>query len=69
VASVVLLALDWFHALVALNLAYIGFFLSMISIYLARTYKDVVGRPISVVDWRRSSLKRDFSETTAQDRL
>lgn len=68
VASVVLLALDWFHALVALNLAYIAFFLSMISIYLARTYKDVVGRPISVVDWRRSSPKRDFSVTTTQDR-
>jgi len=26
----------------------------VICIYLARTYKDVVGRPISVVDWRLS---------------
>jgi dolichol-phosphate mannosyltransferase len=54
--NVGLLVADQFHALVALNFLYLAFFLSIACIYLARTYKDVVQRPISVVDWPRSAI-------------
>lgn len=55
-ANVALLTTDHFHELVVLDFLYVAFFLAVISIYLARTYKDVVRRPISVVDWKRSAF-------------
>jgi dolichol-phosphate mannosyltransferase len=54
IANGLLLWTDRFKELVALDFLYVAFFLAVICIYLARTYKDVVGRPISVVDWRQS---------------
>ena len=56
IANVALLLTDHFRTLVAMDFLYVAFFLAVISIYLARTYKDVVRRPISVVDWKRSAL-------------
>lgn len=53
-SNIVLLWADRFPWLVTLDLLYLAFFLAMVSIYLARTYKDVVQRPLTVVDWRRS---------------
>jgi dolichol-phosphate mannosyltransferase len=50
-----LLLANKFRALVVLDFLYIAFFLAMISLYLARTYKDVDGRPLAVVDWSRSA--------------
>ena len=54
--NVSLLIANRFQWLVAMDFLYVAFFLAVISIYLARTYKDVVHRPISVVDWKRSSF-------------
>jgi len=58
IANLALLAADRFEGLVVLDLLYLAFSLAMISIYLARTYKDVVQRPLTVVDWQRSELNR-----------
>jgi dolichol-phosphate mannosyltransferase len=55
-ANLGLLALDCFAWLVVCNSLYLAFFLMVICIYLARTYKDVVHRPLTVVDWRQSRL-------------
>jgi hypothetical protein len=54
--NIALLMADRFHILMAINCLFLAFFLSMACIYLARTYKDVVQRPISVVDWPRSAM-------------
>ena len=56
VLNIALLGWGKFHALVTLDFLYIGFFFAVICIYLARIYKDVVGRPLSVVDWGRSAF-------------
>jgi glycosyltransferase involved in cell wall biosynthesis len=53
-ANVLLEVFDDFRHLVILDLLYIAFFLMVICIYLARTYKDVVQRPLNVVDWNQS---------------
>ena len=58
VANVVLLAADRFEWLVMVDFLYLAFYLGVLSVYLARTYKDVVGRPLSVVDWKRSAADR-----------
>jgi hypothetical protein len=41
---------------VVLDFLYVAFFLAILGIYVARTYKDVVQRPLSVVDWKHSTL-------------
>jgi dolichol-phosphate mannosyltransferase len=43
-----------FQVLVALDFVYLAFFVGVLAIYQARIYKDVVKRPVYVVDWRRS---------------
>ena len=55
-ANGALLAWGRFEWLVALDFLYVAFFLAVLCIYLARTYKDVVHRPLSVVDWEQSTL-------------
>ncbi len=52
--NIALVINDKFHWLVALDFIYVAFFLMVICIYLARTYKDQVARPLSVVDWKLS---------------
>lgn len=47
-----------FRALVAISLLYLGFFASALCIYQARIYKNVVKRPLYIVDWRKSVLDR-----------
>lgn len=54
-ANVALLAADRFQWLVTLDFLYMAFFVAVLCIYLARTYKDLVARPLSVVDWQRSA--------------
>jgi dolichol-phosphate mannosyltransferase len=61
IANLWLLAQDRFEGLVVLDLLYLAFILAVICIYLARTYKDVVHRPLSIVDWNRSTLNRPSS--------
>lgn len=40
----------------ALNMLFIGYALSFISIYLARIHKDIVGRPLYIIDYKKSEL-------------
>jgi dolichol-phosphate mannosyltransferase len=47
-----------FRALVATTLLYLAFFATAVSIYQARIYKNVVRRPLYIVDWRKSHLDR-----------
>lgn len=47
-----------FQVLVVVDFLFVAFFLAVISIYLARTYKNVVRRPLYVVDWRHSRATR-----------
>lgn len=58
VVNFVLLWAGRFPWLVMLDLLYLAFFVAMLGIYLARTYKDVVQRPLTVVDWQRSLFDR-----------
>ncbi len=58
--NLTLLYWNRFRILVAVDFLYIAFYLAVLCVYLARTYKDVVHRPVSVVDWRRSAL--DFRQ-------
>ncbi|HRF98883.1 MAG TPA: hypothetical protein PLZ51_26920, partial [Aggregatilineales bacterium] len=55
----------WIHAfptLVTLDLMYLIFFMAVISVYLARIYKNGVGRPLFVVNWRNSTYHHpDYS--------
>jgi dolichol-phosphate mannosyltransferase len=39
-----------------LNMLFIGYTLSFISIYLARIHKDIVGRPLYIIDYQKSVL-------------
>ncbi len=45
----------WFHRAVLLDLTYVSVFVAVAALYLARIYRNVIGRPQSVVDWQRSS--------------
>ncbi len=65
-ANIALLWTDRFRSVVVLDFLYVAFFIAMISIYLARTYKDVVHRPISVVDWRKSTLSPSGGNTAPE---
>jgi glycosyltransferase involved in cell wall biosynthesis len=56
--NIALLVAGRFEWLVAIDFLYLAFFVAMIAIYVARTYKDVVQRPLAVVDWNRSALNK-----------
>jgi hypothetical protein len=45
-----------FETLVSLDLMYIATVLAFVALYTGRNYRNVVGRPIAVVDFRRSLL-------------
>jgi len=53
-----------FHALVALALLYIVLACACLAIYVARTYKNGVARPIFIVDWDQSALNGDHARWT-----
>jgi glycosyltransferase involved in cell wall biosynthesis len=45
-----------FETLVTIDLLYIATALALVALYTGRNYRNVVGRPIAVVDFRRSAL-------------
>jgi polyisoprenyl-phosphate glycosyltransferase len=45
-----------FELSVLADLLYLAFGFAFLSLYTARNYRNVVGRPVAVVDWRRSAL-------------
>ena len=45
-----------FETLVAVDLLYIATALAFVAVYTGRNYRNVVGRPIAVVDFKRSAL-------------
>jgi dolichol-phosphate mannosyltransferase len=56
-----------FEALVAMDLLYIATALAIVALYTGRNYRNVVGRPIAVVDFKRSAL--DVPEERSGNRL
>ena len=56
-----------FHLIVTLDLSYLMFAVASIAIYMARTYKNSVSRPIFIVDWEKSSVNGDRVRWTADD--
>ncbi|MCX6124388.1 MAG: glycosyltransferase family 2 protein [Proteobacteria bacterium] len=53
---------DFFRILVAANLVYLALTMSAQGLYIARIYKNGIGRPIYIVDWDRSDASL-FSES------
>ena len=47
-----------FEVLVALDFMYVATAIAVVALYTGRNYRNVVGRPVAVVDWRRSLLDR-----------
>lgn len=45
-----------FELLVMTDLLYLAFGFAFLALYTARNYRNVVGRPVAVVDWRLSAL-------------
>jgi polyisoprenyl-phosphate glycosyltransferase len=54
IASLIGQNLSSFEILVSLDLMYLVFFIAVLSIYIARIYKNGVNRPIFIVDWKKS---------------
>jgi hypothetical protein len=48
-----------FQAVVVLDLLYLCTLVAFACLYLARTDRDGVGRPIAIIDWRASATDRD----------
>ena len=53
---------DIFRILVATDLIYLALIMSAQGLYIARIYKNGIGRPIYIVDWDRSDASL-FSES------
>ncbi len=53
----------WFRRVILLDLSYVCVFVAVAALYLARIYRNIIGRPQSVVDWHRSAtnVKRERS--------
>jgi dolichol-phosphate mannosyltransferase len=50
-----------FQAVVVLDLLYLCTFLAFACLYLARTYRNGIGRPIAIIDWRASATDSHVS--------
>lgn len=53
-AAVILAVIHMFQFALLLELSYVVFFTAMLCLYLARTYKNGVARPLYLVDWSKS---------------
>lgn len=51
-----------FKMLVALDILYVIFLLSVFGLYIARIYKNSLGRPVTIIDWRRSYFDLEDKE-------
>jgi len=45
-----------FRGVVVFDLLYLCTFVAFACLYLARTYRNVIGRPVAVIDWRASAI-------------
>lgn len=55
-ANALLLHAGRFQLLVVVDFLYVAYALAAACLYLARTYKDVLQRPLTVIDWERSAM-------------
>jgi glycosyltransferase involved in cell wall biosynthesis len=56
--------LPWgFEAAALLDLLYLCCSTSLLGLYASRTYRNVVSRPLAVIDWGRSAVDRDPAES------
>lgn len=68
--NLILLVLDsllitnglYFRLLVTFNLLYIISLISVFGLYIARIYKNGIGRPVTIIDWNRSHFNGDKKE-------
>jgi dolichol-phosphate mannosyltransferase len=54
-----------FELFVMLDLMYLVFFLATLSIYNARMFKNIAQRPVFIVDWKHSTIKKPSSGGTS----
>jgi hypothetical protein len=52
-----------FELLVTCDLLYLCVSFAFLALYTARNYRNVIGRPVAAVDWRRSALNRPREES------
>jgi dolichol-phosphate mannosyltransferase len=55
------LAARSFKQVVVVDLSYLAVFIALLALYLARTYRNVIGRPLAVVDALRSATNSSRS--------
>ena len=48
---------DKINLFIFLNLFYLIIFIPILSVYIARIYKDGIQRPLFVIDWNKSTIK------------
>ncbi len=58
VISIFLDALWAFELLVMIDLLYLVSFVAVIALYVARIYKNGMGRPVFIIDWKKSIVER-----------
>jgi len=56
-----------FHLMVAVDLLYIMFSCACAAIYIARSYKNGVSRPVFIVDWQQSAVNANCPRWTTDD--
>ena len=50
---------DKINFFIFLNIFYLVSFIPILSVYIARIYKDGVQRPLFVVDWKKSTIQKN----------
>ena len=53
--------------IITLDLMFIVFSVPILSIYLARVYHDVIGRPNYVIDWNNSIISKGHNEDVKKE--
>ncbi len=60
--NIALIGSSWtlgFQSAVALDLLWLAFLVTVHGLYLARVYKNGMGRPVFIIDWKHTHLNRD----------
>ena len=59
---------NYMDIIILLDLMFIVFSVPLISIYLARIYHDVIGRPNFIIDWKNSIISKQHNEDINKDK-
>ena len=58
---------NYMDIIILLDLMFIVFSVPLISIYLARIYHDVIGRPNFIIDWKNSIISKGHNEDVKKE--